>query len=226
MVIVSSLCRHEDAFAKCYVPRTEMSKVQDTLVPMVFIIFGRRCLQAAFFMSEGWQPQLQINLDVILTRVQLTKQEEGVATKWDPLSNFSDFPNVTFRIARTKKETDLNCISGSLTASTKQSFQKADNCSFHQSLVRRPWPVRLNEGEMAWKTSWAPSIPAWPLRSRPSSWLAFLLPSSLCQSILHPPARAQLYRASIWSSYSLVWNTARASHHRCNKPEHLPKAPG
>lgn len=81
MVIVSSLCRHEDAFAKCYVPRTEMSKVQDTLVPMVFIIFGRRCLQAAFFMSEGWQPQLQINLDVILTRVQLTKQEEGVATK-------------------------------------------------------------------------------------------------------------------------------------------------
>lgn len=61
MVIVSSLSRHKDALAKYYVSLTQMSKVQDNLEPMVFIIFGRRCLQEAFFMSEDWQPRLQIN---------------------------------------------------------------------------------------------------------------------------------------------------------------------
>lgn len=45
MVIVSSLCRHGDAFAECRVLLAQRSKVQGDSEPMAFIIFGRRRLQ-------------------------------------------------------------------------------------------------------------------------------------------------------------------------------------
>lgn len=105
MVIVSSLCRHQDALLSAVCQSHKRAKCKAIQSPWHLLFLEEYAPRAGFFPVRGLAASAANKLDGISTE-SFTEQEEGGAAKLDGLSNFSDLPNETLRTARTKKETD------------------------------------------------------------------------------------------------------------------------
>lgn len=199
-LLLNAVC-HSEKWAKC---KTMWSQWH-------LLFWEEDASKTGFFMSEDWQPQLQINHGRHYYKSPNYKTGRGRSHQIRyTLSNFSDFPNMTSRRARTKKET-FDHISVSLPANTKWIFPKADNCSFHQSQVSQPGPVRVMSQAKPFQLDLHRADPSHSWAGIPASTLPLLV------LILHPSARSHFSRHKFDGATSLLIMLWEHFHHRCNK---------